>query len=772
MARLKRQVGISEAGPFGGRCGRVSAKPGGWMKLSVLVLLILIPGSEALAQNRLTMMPPQIASPAGDIYMWGDRLIISFRVTGDASQYAVGVILGEGDDHLQRPDSEENIITFELPLDQDNLRNALSDFAQGALYIYGRAVIQSGGENIIEKPFWVMNPARRWPDAIRLAGPPGENGEREIKLSVTMPEDRVQTNYFLDLVRLPMLLPGGTMTTPEIAGEQVAITGEVQDYTIPANFDSGVYEIRLRGLGGFIHDIRRFQLSAQLPEVGFTDKGLVTTTADGIEMPVPYYAGQFDVSNYPADKAASLEIRTVGDAQVYGNYRQASSQAGGESWSAEVLFLSPGEIEVTTSHLEDEIILGKFSIAADDTLPGPRDGPLEFFSDKHHVLAPGDSFTVLVDPVYFMGGSHLWFFLRKNVSGRRPSNAPPSLSDRMIERWRVETDGGPFLVTIPGAEGEYRLDLEMPDDDGEPSGMISNSYVISAIDGEDDATIELPEEQFILGQTVLGSVVLNQRSYAAPVTLEVVRLGGESSNGIKYVDQTPPMLNEADAKQTLWDYDRSNAILANPFYEFAWRTYFWAPGRYEGRVIAGDDDNGHARVLGRKTFEIVVPDMPGAITSVEVDEDSDFYLAVDIDLPDWADPDLNGYIGWPYDFQVAVVRPRSRTISDALRFEEILDRTETDVYDFLNEGGKGQIRINQPYIDGEYEVWLLQSVYCFANTCPSAIVDRKTFTVDRREDDDMPAPDHIAEHFVFPGDDSINRPGRAFPDLVPNDSGN
>ena len=128
-----------------------------------------LPAAKALAEDRITMMPPQISSPAGDVYMWGDRLIISFRISGETAWTYVGVDF-ESSPHMRELNKDENLTTFELQLDSENTPELLQSFAAGRPYVYGRAFI-SGYEHNSWKGFWVMNPARRWPDALRFVEP-------------------------------------------------------------------------------------------------------------------------------------------------------------------------------------------------------------------------------------------------------------------------------------------------------------------------------------------------------------------------------------------------------------------------------------------------------------------------------------------------------------------------------------------------------------------------------------------------------------------------
>ena len=561
-----------------------------------------------------------------------------------------------------------------------------------------------------------------------------------------------------------MRLPGGTVTTPVPMIAPVKISEDQREYAIPIDLDSGVYEIRLRGPGDYVHDVKRFQYSRILPKVSYT--GLETETyAPGAR----FYKGQVEVQNYPADKNPQLFLRSVSDVQVAGHYvsiQPASRPTRAENWNAKVLLTEPTEFELTTSYLGDEIVLGRFSAGMGDEAAGDPNTTGEFESLPNSVQEPGSAFTFGVLEDSFLDEDHVWVFLRQNVSGRQPKNAPSSASDRLIQRWKVSKDSRTLQMAAPKSAGEYRIDVEMPDEKGgDPSGIVSYAILFSVIEGETEAVIEMEEDQVIMGTYMNFQVHLPRRHFAAPITIEAVRPAGVSSAGTRFASRTPPISSLASYKQILWSAgDVQSSLYPSDTYSVRWGTSFWAPGRYEARVIVGNEAGDGARVLGRKSFEVIVPPAPGAITSID-DEDRS-YEVVDVTLPDWARTVFRTMSYKDYGFSVALVRPRSRTVGNALRFEKILGTVSMKSINFRLDGFR-EFSVPGSDFVGELQVWLLMDVNCFSNTCPTAILDRKSFFFVGVVKHIGPSPDHIADRFIFPEDNSFSRPGRAFPDIHP-----
>lgn len=382
---------------------------------------------------------------------------------------------------------------------------------------------------------------------------------------------------------------------------------------------------------------------------------------------------------------------------------------------------------------------------------------------------PGSVFTFEVGLESFLDEDHVWVFLRQNVSGRQPRNAPSSTSDRLVKRWKVSKDARALRMAAPESAGEYRIDVELPNEEGdEPSGIVSYAVSFSVVEGESGATIEMSEGSIVMGSEMNFQVHLARRPFTAPITIEAVRPAGVSSAGVRFASRTPPLAHLSTGyKQTLWSArDIQSSVFPSETHPISWGTRLWTPGQYEARVILGNEAVNGARVLARKSFELIVPPAPGAIASISIDEESPNYVVVDVTLPDWADTVLRSFRLQNYGFYVALVQPRSRTLGNALRFEEVLETINAESFNFHTDG-RGVFRLERPRFGSELEIWLLMDVNCFADTCPTAILDRKSFSLAADVENAAPSPDHIADRFVFPEDTSFDRPGRAFPDIHP-----
>ena len=770
MVLKHRRIDPLGVRPAVGKRGASSANFMAFLLLLASASSVALPAAKALAQTRITMMPPQISSPEQDIYIWGDRLIISFRISGDATYSEVGVkFAGDYERHTKQLGEGENLTTFELQLDSESAPYVSAQFAAGQPYVYAQAIIARAGQGVVaEQQFWVMNPARRWPDALRFVEPPRSAAAGEIKVAVSLPDDRVDGDYFLDLIQLPMRLPGGTVTTAVPKIEPLEISEEQREYKIPTDIDSGVYEIRLRGPGGYVHDLKRFQHKRRVPEVSYTYGGLMTEPYQECFSETLLHWGRVEVSNYPADVDAKLYIRSADDVQVAGKWtpvvpERTLDPVKAENWNGNVCQPEPGEFELTTSYLGDEIVLGRFLASEKDAPTDDQDTTGDTVSLPDPIQGPGSAFTFEVGLESFLDGDHVWVFLRQNVSGRQPSNAPSSTSDRLVKRWKVPKDARALRMAAPGSAGEYRIDVELPNEEGDgPSGIVSYAVLFSVIEGESGATIEMAEGSVIMGSEMNFQVQLDRRPFTAPITIEAVRPAGVSSAGVRFASRTPPLAYLSTGyKQTLWSArDMESSVFPNETHPISWGTRLWAPGRYEARVILGN------RVLARKSFEVIVPSAPGAIASISIDEENPNYVVVDVTLPDWADTVLQSLRLQDYGFYFALVRPRSRTLGNALRFEETLETISAESFNFYTDG-QGGFRLERPSFGGELEVWLLMDVNCFADTCPTAILDRKSFFLAADVENAVPSPDHIADRFIFPEDTSFDRPGRAFPDIHP-----
>jgi len=327
-----------------------------------------------------------------------------------------------------------------------------------------------------------------------------------------------------------------------------------------------------------------------------------------------------------------------------------------------------------------------------------------------------------------------------------------------------------ILVLSAPQSGDFRVDLELPiPEQGGPAGIVSESYAFSVHTGEGSEKIEMETPEVIMGSSAIFTVELAKRSYAAPVTVEAVRMRGISSAGTIFASRTPPEVFSDVHQRLLWDYETSYSNFASPAHAVGWSTWLWTPGRYEARVILGSNTQDDARIIARSSFEVVAPETASAILAVTDDPESKYRLAVDLQLPRWASRSKVGDFTSMYGFHIAIVRPAARTFGNALRFDEILETLKIDGL-WADWDGYIQVYPDRPYaVDAEFEAWLFLEIPCFAKTCPMAIIDRLTFSLAQEPDAIVPEPEHILEHFIFPEDESLQRQGRRFPNLIPDE---
>ncbi len=708
------------------------------------VLLLFVHTGPAFAQARISMLPPSIESPLPNAYHWGDRLLFSFRFAGEPSEYRV-----EGEPDI-RFSPQENVVTLEVPLDNDGARRAASAFASGALVFPGKVTVSRRGEPVAEQRFWILNGARRWPDALQRLQPGNRPAGEPVKVGVELLEDRLSGNYRLELYLLGSRLPGGAQTIAEQIGQPVVIRNGQDTYELKTGGTTGVHEVRLRGPGGFVHDVLRYQAVPKIPKVRY-----VPGKVEKDEFGEVHY-GTLEVSEYPPSKRKALNVQRLGNPNAFANNtsRVADSVSQDQtSWTTKHNLSGPTEFQVTTAYLDDEIVIGRFS-------GGGEAGPVA--PDVSDVSA-GDVYRVgepvTYDDDWFSEGDQPYFLrLRENVSGRSPKHTPASPLDRLIKNYRVAKKGR-FAIDVPGLPGDYRLDREEQNEDGRPSGIVSFTAPFSVM-GEDSGIVVKPlSERVALGDNANFAIEMPPRPFAGKVSVQVVRPGGATSYGVRMADRSPQMLHDHNFLY-LWDPQRAANYIPEESYTVGWDTILWAPGRYELRFLM---ERGVARgeiLLKTHRFDVVVPPVPEAFGELEREGDDVF---LNIQLPSWANPQLRRFF-------IATITPGARSPGGALRFDAIGKRQEIKEFD-IGLDKKARVPLNFD-LKGANEFALLMNVGCFAGTCPTAELDRRSYPApakeaDGNEDDTPPIPPRLAAEFKLPEDTSLARLGRQFPDLDP-----